>query len=102
MVVPDFLGFGRSDKPVDDAFYTSDRHRDTLHTDTLAPEDLHAVAGFDRPDDEMTTAFAEPIYLSAEVSVAPIVGARAWTGVTLRLKPGRSPTPATDRRPYPG
>ena len=30
VVVPDLFGFGRSDKPVDDAWYTFDRHRDSL------------------------------------------------------------------------
>jgi pimeloyl-ACP methyl ester carboxylesterase len=30
VVVPDFLGFGRSDKPVDDAVYTWDFHRNWL------------------------------------------------------------------------
>ena len=30
VVAPDFFGFGRSDKPVDDSFYTFTRHRDTL------------------------------------------------------------------------
>lgn len=30
VVAPDFLGFGRSDKPVDDAFYTFDMHRQFL------------------------------------------------------------------------
>jgi haloalkane dehalogenase/tRNA(adenine34) deaminase len=30
VVAPDFLGFGRSDKPVDEAVYTFDFHRDTL------------------------------------------------------------------------
>ena len=29
VVAPDFFGFGRSDKPVDDGWYTFDRHRDT-------------------------------------------------------------------------
>ncbi|MGO8920382.1 MAG: haloalkane dehalogenase [Stellaceae bacterium] len=29
-VAPDFFGFGRSDKPVDDALYTFDFHRDAL------------------------------------------------------------------------
>ncbi|MCP5272440.1 MAG: alpha/beta fold hydrolase [Burkholderiaceae bacterium] len=29
VVAPDFFGFGRSDKPVDDAWYTFDQHRDT-------------------------------------------------------------------------
>ena len=30
VVAPDFFGFGRSDKPVDDAWYTFDRHRDAM------------------------------------------------------------------------
>lgn len=30
VVAPDFFGFGRSDKPVDDAIYTTDFHRDAL------------------------------------------------------------------------
>ena len=30
VVAPDFFGFGRSDKPVDDAVYTFDFHRDAL------------------------------------------------------------------------
>jgi len=30
VVAPDFFGFGRSDKPVDDALYTFDFHRDAL------------------------------------------------------------------------
>jgi len=30
VVAPDFLGFGRSDKPVDEAVYTFDFHRDSV------------------------------------------------------------------------
>ncbi|MBM3648965.1 MAG: alpha/beta fold hydrolase [Alphaproteobacteria bacterium] len=30
VVAPDFLGFGRSDKPIDEAVYTFDFHRRTL------------------------------------------------------------------------
>ena len=30
VVAPDLFGFGRSDKPADDAWYTFDRHRDSL------------------------------------------------------------------------
>ena len=30
VVAPDFLGFGRSDKPMDEAAYTFDFHRDAL------------------------------------------------------------------------
>lgn len=30
VVVPDFLGFGRSDKPADDGWYSFDRHRESM------------------------------------------------------------------------
>ena len=30
VVAPDFIGFGRSDKPDDDTFYSFDRHRQML------------------------------------------------------------------------
>jgi pimeloyl-ACP methyl ester carboxylesterase len=42
VVAPDFFGFGRSDKPVDDGWYTFDRHRATMlaFVDRL---DLHDV-----------------------------------------------------------
>jgi pimeloyl-ACP methyl ester carboxylesterase len=30
VVAPDFFGFGRSDKPADDGWYTFDRHRDSV------------------------------------------------------------------------
>ena len=30
VVAPDFFGFGRSDKPAEDAWYSFDRHRDTM------------------------------------------------------------------------
>lgn len=30
VVAPDFFGFGRSDKPVDDGWYSFDRHRDSM------------------------------------------------------------------------
>ena len=30
VIAPDLFGFGRSDKPLDDAWYTFDRHRDAL------------------------------------------------------------------------
>ena len=42
VVVPDFFGFGRSDKPVDDGWYTFERHRAAMlaFVDRL---DLHGV-----------------------------------------------------------
>lgn len=43
VVVPDLYGFGRSDKPVDDAVYTFDFHRDSLLR-FVERLDLHGIA----------------------------------------------------------
>lgn len=43
VVAPDFIGFGRSDKPVEDAFYTFDMHRQFL-LDFVEKLDLRNVA----------------------------------------------------------
>lgn len=43
VVAPDFIGFGRSDKPVEDAFYTFDMHRGFL-LDFVEKLDLRNVA----------------------------------------------------------
>ncbi len=43
VVAPDFIGFGRSDKPVEDAFYTFDLHRAFL-LDFVEKLDLRNVA----------------------------------------------------------
>lgn len=63
VVVPDFLGFGRSDKPVDDAAYSFDLHRGSLlalvdrlglQDVTLVVQDWGGLLGLtlpvDRPD----------------------------------------------------
>lgn len=42
VIAPDFFGFGRSDKPVDDAVYTWDFHRRTL-LDTIRRLDLQRI-----------------------------------------------------------
>jgi len=42
VVAPDFIGFGRSDKPGDDAFYTFDMHREFL-LDLVARLDLERI-----------------------------------------------------------
>jgi pimeloyl-ACP methyl ester carboxylesterase len=58
VVAPDFFGFGRSDKPVDDASYTFDFHRDSLlrfieHHDlsdiTLVVQDWGGLLGLTVP-----------------------------------------------------
>jgi pimeloyl-ACP methyl ester carboxylesterase len=43
VIAPDFIGFGRSDKPVEDAFYTFDMHRGFL-LDFIEKLDLRNVA----------------------------------------------------------
>lgn len=42
VIAPDLFGFGRSDKPVDDAIYTFDYHRDSL-IDFIAALDLTRI-----------------------------------------------------------
>ena len=58
VVAPDFFGFGRSDKPVDDAVYTFDFHRNSLiafidHLDlnniTLVCQDWGGLLGLTLP-----------------------------------------------------
>jgi haloalkane dehalogenase len=45
VVCPDLVGFGRSDKPTDQGWYTYDRHVETVgrHLDALALEDVTVV-----------------------------------------------------------
>jgi pimeloyl-ACP methyl ester carboxylesterase len=58
VVAPDFIGFGRSDKPVDDAFYTFEMHRQflldfvermDLRRITLAVQDWGGLLGLTLP-----------------------------------------------------
>ncbi len=60
VVVPDLFGFGRSDKPVDDADYTFDFHRDSLlrlaerlalSNVTLVCQDWGGILGLSLPPD---------------------------------------------------
>ncbi len=63
VVAPDFFGFGRSDKPVDEAFYSFSRHRDMLlafivkldlRNITLVVQDWGGLLG-------LTLPMAEPV-----------------------------------------
>jgi len=58
VLVPDWLGFGRSDKPVDDQVYTFDFHRDMilafiermdLQNITLVVQDWGGILGLTLP-----------------------------------------------------
>ncbi len=60
VIAPDMFGFGRSDKPVDDAVYTFDFHRDSLaalvraldlHRVTLVCQDWGGLLGLTIPPD---------------------------------------------------
>jgi pimeloyl-ACP methyl ester carboxylesterase len=102
VVAPDFYGFGRSDKPVDDAVYTWDFHRDSLvqfvetidSTDiTLVVQDWGGLLGLTLPIDFpgqikglliMNTGFG--------VGTTPSEGFVEWRDFVARtpdLAPGR-------------
>jgi pimeloyl-ACP methyl ester carboxylesterase len=88
VVAPDFLGFGRSDKPVEDAVYTTDFHREMmlrlverldLQRITLVVQDWGGLIGLTLPIEigarvsrliVMNTAFA--------TGAAPSPGFMAW------------------------
>ena len=102
VVAPDFFGFGRSDKPVDDAVYTWDFHRNALlgfirHLDlqdvTLVVQDWGGLLGLTVPVDEgnritglliMNTSFG--------VGVTPSEGFAEWRDYVAR-----TPDLAVDR-----
>lgn len=88
VVAPDFFGFGQSDKPVDDAIYTPDFHRDALvafverlnlTNITLVVQDWGGLIGLTLP-----VAFPERIArllimnTAFGVGVAPGPGFLAW------------------------
>lgn len=94
VVAPDFFGFGRSDKPVEEGVYTFDFHRDSLlrlieHLDltdiTLVVQDWGGLLGLTVPVDMpdrisglliMNTAFA--------VGTEPSEGFVAWRDYVAR------------------
>ncbi|MBX2800111.1 MAG: alpha/beta fold hydrolase [Myxococcales bacterium] len=88
VVAPDFLGFGRSDKPVDDAVYTPQFHRDMLlrlverldlTNITLVCQDWGGLLGLTLPLD-MPERFSRLIIMNTAfpVGVAPGEGFLAW------------------------
>jgi len=84
VVVPDFLGFGRSDKPIDDAFYTFHRHRDTLlalirrldlHAVTLVVQDWGGLLGLTLPvDANMRGRITRLIVMDTAIAVGESLG----------------------------
>ena len=70
VIAPDFFGFGRSDKPADDGWYTFDRHRSSLvalireldlRGVTLVVQDWGGVLGLTLPVDEDVRARIERV-----------------------------------------
>lgn len=84
VVVPDLLGFGRSDKPVEDAFYTFDRHRNTiiglirrldLRNITLVVQDWGGLLGLTLPaDPDMRTRITRLIVMNTAIAVGEPLG----------------------------
>jgi len=87
-VAPDFFGFGRSDKPVDDAVYTFGFHRDTpmrfiealdLKNLTLVCQDWGGILGLTLPMD-MPGRFIRLLVMNTGLAVgrSPGKGFDAW------------------------
>ncbi len=77
VVAPDFFGFGRSDKPVDEATYTFSFHRDSLirfierldlHNITLVCQDWGGVLGLTLPMD-MPERFTRLLVMNTGIAV---------------------------------
>lgn len=82
VIAPDWLGFGRSDKPVDDAVYTYHFHRDMLisfieHFDlkniTLVCQDWGGILGLSVPQD-MPERFSRLIVMNTAIPVGVSAG----------------------------
>lgn len=88
VVAPDFFGFGKSDKPVDDAIYTTDFHRNALiafierldlKNITLVVQDWGGLLGLTLPL-HMPDRIARLLIMNTAFSVggAPSPGFIAW------------------------
>lgn len=90
VVAPDLFGFGRSDKPVDDAVYTFDFHRDSLlrlvekldlERITLVCQDWGGILGLTLPV-EMPERFARLLVMNTALPTGSFLseGFAAWKG----------------------
>ncbi|MDD9908129.1 MAG: haloalkane dehalogenase [Ahrensia sp.] len=88
VVAPDWLGFGRSDKPVDDGVYTFDFHRDMivafveqldLNNITLVVQDWGGLLGLTLPQD-MPQRFSRLLIMNTAIATgrAPGPGFLDW------------------------
>jgi len=82
VVVPDWLGFGRSDKPVDDAVYSFDFHRNMmlafirklgLQNITLVVQDWGGILGLTLPM-EMADRFSRLIVMNTAIPIGESLG----------------------------
>ncbi len=83
VVVPDWLGFGRSDKPVDDEVYCFDFHRNMmlafiekldLRNVTLVVQDWGGILGLTLPMD-MAERFSRLIVMNTAIPIGESLGA---------------------------
>ena len=91
VVAPDLIGFGRSDKPTDEAFYTFTRHRDMLRAFverldltgiTLVCQDWGGILGLTLPM-EMPTRFARLFVMNTALGTGDVPLGRGfldWRG----------------------
>jgi pimeloyl-ACP methyl ester carboxylesterase len=89
VVAPDFIGFGRSDKPTDEGFYTFDTHRDfllgfleklDLKMVTLAVQDWGGLLGLTLPM-EMPERFERLLVMNTALGTGDVplsAGFIAW------------------------
>jgi pimeloyl-ACP methyl ester carboxylesterase len=103
VVAPDFYGFGRSDKPLDEAVYTFDFHRRTLiafierldlKTITLVCQDWGGILGLTLPMD-MPNRFSRLLVMNTTLGTGDVelsqgfLDWRAWVRQNPDLSPGR-------------
>jgi haloalkane dehalogenase len=102
VVAPDLFGFGRSDKPVDDAWYTFTRHRDALQAlvrsldlrnITLVCQDWGGILGLTLPMDD-SQRFTRLLVMNTVLATGRqslgdgFIAWRAWVNANPDLRVG--------------
>ena len=104
VIAPDLLGFGRSDKPLDEAVYTFHFHRDMLRTFitaldmrqiTLVCQDWGGILGLTIPP-EMPERFDRLLVMNTAIPVGQPAGRVPAPG--RRRPPSHAPPPTTTCR----
>jgi pimeloyl-ACP methyl ester carboxylesterase len=103
VVAPDFFGFGRSDKPVEEAAYTFEFHRNTvvslierleLNNITLVCQDWGGILGLTLPM-ELTDRFSRLLIMNTTLGTGDVqlskgfLDWRAWVRKNPDMSPGR-------------